>query len=148
MSLLSKCLWPSTVALTLFAGVGCEQPTLIDPVSNVDGIVVLLEADGDTIRHRQVGFNETIQSTKGKTIVVDFWASWCGPCRMQAPELEKLAKSHADDVIVLKVDVDSERTLSAHFQISSIPDLRFFRDGAAVGQQVGFSTAEELAGRL
>lgn len=70
-------------------------------------------------------------------LVVDFWAEWCGPCRMIAPALEELAAEYADRLAVGKVNVDENRQIAARFGIRSIPTLLFFRDGARVDQMVG-----------
>lgn len=79
--------------------------------------------------------------------VVDFWASWCGPCRMQAPILDSLDAAHGDKVSVCKVDVDAEPALASRFKVMSIPTLIYFVDGNVVGQDVGVTaqTAIERA---
>ncbi|MFP4322134.1 MAG: thioredoxin [Anaerolineales bacterium] len=70
-------------------------------------------------------------------VVVDFWAEWCGPCRMVAPILEKLAKEYAGRVRVAKVDVDANPGLSQQFRIQSIPTMMFVKEGKIVGQTAG-----------
>jgi len=64
-----------------------------------------------------------------RPVVVDFWAVWCGPCKMVAPEMEKLAEKYAGSVDVVKVDVDANPGLSQAFNIMSIPTIAFFRPG-------------------
>jgi thioredoxin 1 len=88
-------------------------------------ILKLTDADFDT------------QVKAQPVVVVDFWAEWCGPCRMIAPVLEELAGEYSERLVVGKVNVDENRQTAARFGIRSIPTLLFFRDGARVDQVVG-----------
>ena len=87
-------------------------------------------------------FDSAIQNTSG-IVLVDFWASWCGPCRMIAPILEELDREVAD-VTVMKVNVDNEGELADRFQIEAIPTLLFFKDGALVKKKTGLYPRDAL----
>ena len=91
-------------------------------------------------------FDEEIQA--GVPVLVDFWASWCGPCRLVAPVLEALALSHAGKLKVVKVDVDAAPRLSARFRVASIPTLIVLRGGEEVERYVGALPQRELERRL
>ena len=75
-------------------------------------------------------------------VLVDFWATWCGPCRMAAPVLEALAEEHKDDLLMVKMDVDQNTAIPEKFGIMSIPTTIIFKDGKEVARQVGFSGRE------
>ncbi|MDP1743438.1 MAG: thioredoxin [Candidatus Amesbacteria bacterium] len=81
-------------------------------------------------------FDEKIKS--GVTLV-DFWATWCGPCRAAAPVIEEMSVEYAGKIVVGKVDVDAEGPLSQKFGVMSIPTIILFKDGVEVGRQVGFA---------
>ena len=86
-------------------------------------------------------FTSIISKFKGKVLLVDFWATWCGPCRMQAPILEQLAgEVHEDELKILKMDVDENPNTAREFGIMSIPTLLFKKDGQVVKQVAGVHT--------
>lgn len=79
---------------------------------------------------------QSVVLDSSKTVLVDFWASWCGPCRMIAPVLEEVA-AERPDVKVCKVNVDEEQELAVRYGISSIPTLLVFKNGTIVNQSLG-----------
>ena len=91
---------------------------------------------------------EEIISTSDKTVFCDFWATWCGPCRMLAPELEKFANDFSEKVKVGKVNVDDEMELAMQFGIEVIPTLIVFENGKAVQKISGYFDYEELKQKL
>ena len=82
-------------------------------------------------------FNSEVISTKGK-ILVDFWATWCGPCQMLAPVLEEIGTELGDKVKIVKVDVDANPETSGKFNVSSIPTVMLFVDGQFKETIIGF----------
>ena len=85
---------------------------------------------------------EVLQSDK--PVLLDFYANWCGPCKMLAPVLHEIAEENADTLRVGKVNVDEQMELAMRFQVDSIPMLVLFKDGKAVAKTVGYRSKEEL----
>ncbi|MFS1663643.1 thioredoxin [Streptococcus sp. zg-JUN1979] len=85
------------------------------------------------------------QETKEGLVLVDFWATWCGPCRMQAPILDQLSQELDEDTVkIVKLDVDANPETARAFGIMSIPTLMFKKDGQVVKQVAGVHTKEQL----
>ena len=88
-------------------------------------------------------FREVIQNAR-VPVLVDFWADWCGPCKVAAPEVEALAKEMAGRLIVLKVDTEREPQIAGEFRVQSIPNFIVFVNGQAVLQRSGAAPRSEL----
>lgn len=92
-------------------------------------------------------FQDTVKNVTDKPVFVDFWAPWCGPCRMVGPLVEEIAGERAD-IKVGKVNVDEERELAARFQITSIPTLMVFKKGKIVSQAMGARPKQQILAML
>ena len=92
-------------------------------------------------------FNTAVEQSSG-LIVVDFWAEWCGPCKMIAPILDQLATEFTGKITIAKLDVDANPRTSMRFNVRSIPSLLFFKDGAHVDTVVGLVSKAALAERI
>ena len=92
-------------------------------------------------------FETEVEKHSGLAIV-DFWATWCGPCRMIAPVLEQLATEYAGKVKVTKLDVDTNIKTATRFNVRSIPLLLFFKDGKVVDQIVGAVPRQQIESKL
>jgi thioredoxin 1 len=91
-------------------------------------------------------FNELINDSK--LVIVDFWATWCGPCRMISPLLDELEEEMADQITVVKVNVDDADEIAAQYRIMSIPTLLFIKNGQIVDKTVGAMPKPALAEKI
>lgn len=89
---------------------------------------------------------EVLQSDK--VVLVDFWAAWCGPCRMLAPVIDELSNEFGGKAIIAKVDVDQNQQISLEYGIRSIPTLLIFKNGEVVEKLVGVSPKEVIAEKI
>jgi len=91
-------------------------------------------------------FSDIIASTK--PVLVDFFATWCGPCRMQAPVLEQVKSKIGDEAAIIKVDIDRNSALAAQYHVQSVPTLILFKDGNPVWRAVGVQQADVLEAKI
>jgi thioredoxin 1 len=93
-----------------------------------------------------VGFEDVLKSDK--PLVIDFWAEWCGPCRMVGPIVEELAAEYADKVTIGKVDVDNNDDITSKYGIRNIPTILFIKNGEVVDKQVGAAQKAVLVEKI
>ncbi|HOE94126.1 MAG TPA: thioredoxin [Candidatus Cryptobacteroides sp.] len=91
-------------------------------------------------------FNDILASSR--LVLVDFWASWCGPCRMLSPIVDDIAKEFEGKIEVAKCNIDDAEEVAAKYGIRSIPTLLFFKDGEVVDKTVGFVNKAEIEKRI
>ncbi|HEY0496223.1 MAG TPA: thioredoxin [Kutzneria sp.] len=91
---------------------------------------------GNTVIVTDKSFDQDVLKSE-KPVLVDFWATWCGPCKMVAPVLEEIAGEHADKLTVAKLDIDANPDIARKYQIMSVPTMMLFQGGEPVKQIVG-----------
>ena len=102
---------------------------------------------GEDMNVTEQNFDEIIQKSK-VPVLIDFWAEWCGPCKMLTPVIEELAAEYGEAVKIAKVNVDQQPNLAARYGIRSIPTIIIFRAGEIVEQMVGMQAKEALKAKL
>lgn len=93
----------------------------------------------------EAGYDEAVKTGK---VLVDFWATWCGPCKMQGTLIDQKLVPEHPEIEVLKVNVDEEPALAARFGVMSIPTLILYKDGQVVDQLVGLTKPDEILAKL
>ena len=91
-------------------------------------------------------FSEIIGQSK--PTLVDFFATWCGPCKMQSPSLEQVKSTGGDEANIVKIDIDQNQELAAHYRVRSVPTLILFKDGEPVWRTVGLQQAGTLEDKI
>lgn len=137
------------LSLALTAGCG-QGPRAGTPIANCpdDQVEFLAVNKSGDIEHTDGQFLKLVKRDDQKLVIVDFWATWCGPCRMLSPNLEKIKKSWGDKIEVVKVDVDKCPTLARFFDVRSIPDVRVYRHGTQVADFMGVMPRAEIEALL
>ncbi|MBU0701376.1 thioredoxin [bacterium] len=100
----------------------------------------MLQLTDDTFDQEVLNFD--------KPVLVDFWAPWCGPCRMLAPILDELSKEYEGKAKICKINVDENPAMTSYYRVSGIPCLKFFKQGVIVDEMVGMSPKGNIAKKL
>lgn len=98
---------------------------------------------GSTVKVTDASFTDEVL-TSDKPVLVDFWAEWCGPCKMVAPVLEEIADQHADKITIAKLNIDENPSTARDYQVMSIPTLILFKGGSPIKQIVGAKPKQAL----
>ncbi len=106
--------------------------------------IALLFSFGSLFAAEHLTIDNFEEKIEGKNVIVDFYATWCPPCKIMSKNLEKFEKENTSDVIVYKVDVDDQPILASRFAIKTIPTLVYFKNGKFVKKDVGIRTVSQL----
>ena len=122
-----------------YVGIDFDYPDL--------DVFFLAMENSETITLNESNFDREL-TQDDKPMIVDFWAEWCGPCKMIAPLLDEIAREKAGAVKVAKVNVDDNQSLSFKYNIRAIPALLFFKNGQLRDQVIGVTSKKDLLSRL
>jgi thioredoxin 1 len=111
-----------------------ELPLVVDPSPTAKADMTLEE------------FQKLLQTDK--YVLVDFYATWCGPCKQMEPDLKEIAETMKDKVIVVRIDVDKHPTISQHFEVELLPTIQIYKDQKLVWEDVGYKTKKQLMNQL
>ena len=103
--------------------------------------------NSSTVTIDEANFDAEVTQSQ-QPVLVDFWAEWCGPCKMIAPLLDEIAKEKAGTIKVGKINIDTNQSLSARYNVRAIPTLLFFKNGQVVDQVTGMTSKKDLLGRI
>ncbi len=103
--------------------------------------------NSSTVTITEANFDAEVTQSQ-KPVLLDFWAEWCGPCKMIAPVLDEIAKEKGDTIKVAKVNIDENQSLSFKYNVRAIPTLLFFKNGQVVDQVTGMTSKKDLLGRI
>jgi thioredoxin 1 len=101
----------------------------------------------NTVEVTNANFEEVVVNSK-TPVLVDFWAEWCGPCKMVAPILDEIATEQKDNLTIGKLDVDANQSTAMAYGVSSIPTMMLFKDGQPIERIVGFQPKQQLMKKL
>ena len=137
-SVYARALLSLALTLAIYAAVGCKDSSGHAGGGKPGaGAVLLTEAN----------FQSEVLSSP-QPVLVDFWATWCGPCKVIAPVVEEIATEYQGRVKVAKLDVDTAPALAQKYGVQAIPTLMFFKDGKVIDQSLGLVSKRELQGKL
>lgn len=110
------------------------------------GLPIVSDSKKSNSGYTLASYNEAVSA--GKVVLVDFYATWCGPCKMMAPHIDAMKAKYGDKLVVLKVDTDKSIEVSQHFKINAIPLVKLYKDGKEVYDKTGYHSAEDLQALL